>query len=62
MSKLGIQIWYKYYKSWIIPFEIANTSATFQNMMNKIMLDLIDLSVFVYINDILIYSIELNEY
>jgi hypothetical protein len=39
-----------------MPFGIANASALFQNMINKIFKDMIDLGVVAYIDDILIYS------
>ena len=37
-------------------FGLANTSATFQNMMNEGLRDVLDLGVVVYIDDILINS------
>jgi hypothetical protein len=37
-------------------FGIANTLASFQNMINEIFKDMIDLSIITYIDDILIYS------
>ena len=38
------------------PFGLANAPATFQNMMNEIFRDMIDLGVVIYLDDILIYS------
>ena len=40
----------------VMPFGLANAPATFQNMTNDIFQDLIDLSVVIYLDDILIYS------
>ena len=40
----------------VMSFGLANTSATFQNMMNEIFRDMIDLGVVIYLDDILIYS------
>ena len=40
----------------VIPFGLANTLTTFQNMMNEIFRDMIDLGVVIYLDIILIYS------
>jgi hypothetical protein len=40
----------------VMPFRLSNTLATFQNMMNYIFQDLLDLGVIVYLDDILIYA------
>ena len=45
-----------------MPFGLTNSLAAFQRMMNEIFLDLLDLSVLVYLDDILIYSDTLNEH
>jgi hypothetical protein len=39
-----------------MPFGLSNTPATFQNMMNHIFRDLLDLGLIVYLDDILIYA------
>jgi hypothetical protein len=39
-----------------MPCGIANTATSFQNMINEIFKDIIDLGVVTYIDDILIYS------
>ena len=39
-----------------MPFGHANAPATFQNMMNEIFKDMMDLGVIIYLDDILIYS------
>jgi hypothetical protein len=39
-----------------MPFRIPNAPTLFQNMINKIFKDMIDLGVVAYIDDILIYS------
>ena len=43
-------------------FDLTNSPATFQGFMNSILKDLIDKSyVIVYLDDILIYTIDLSE-
>ena len=39
-----------------MPFGSANAPPMFQNMMNEIFKDMIDLGVNIYLDDILIYS------
>ena len=39
----------------LMPFGLANPPAMFQNMMNEIFRDIIDLDVVIYLDDILIY-------
>jgi hypothetical protein len=45
-----------------MPFGIANAPASFQNMINKIFKDMINLGIIAYINDILIYSYTKEEH
>jgi hypothetical protein len=40
----------------VMPFVLSNTPATFQNMMNHIFQDLLDLGLIVYLDDVLIYA------
>ena len=40
----------------VMPFGLANAPPTFQNMMNEIFRDMIDLGVVIYLDDIFIYS------
>ena len=40
----------------LMPFGLARAPATFQNIMDELFRDLIDLGVVIYLNDILIYS------
>jgi hypothetical protein len=39
-----------------MPFGLSNAPATFQNMMNHIFRDLLDLGLIIYLDDILIYA------
>ena len=42
----------------VIPFRLMNAPATFQRFMNNIFHDLLDVCIIVYLNNILIYSID----
>ena len=45
-----------HYEYTVMPFRVADAPATFQNMMNKILKDMINHGVVIYLDDILIYS------
>jgi hypothetical protein len=60
--KTAFRTRYRYYKYLVILFGIANASASFQNMINEILYNMIDLGVVTYIDDILIYSQTKEEY
>ncbi|CAA7270379.1 unnamed protein product [Cyclocybe aegerita] len=50
---------YGSFKWRVMPFGLSNAPAAFQRFMNDIFLDLINVSVIVYLDDILIYSSDL---
>jgi hypothetical protein len=54
--KMVFKIWYGLYEYTVMPFGLSNAPATFQNMMNHIFRDLLDLGLIVYLDDILIYA------
>jgi hypothetical protein len=54
--KIVFKTWYGLYEYTIMPSGLSNTPATFQNMMNHIFWDLLDLGLIVYLDDILIYA------
>jgi hypothetical protein len=54
--KTAFKTWYGLYKYTVMPFGLSNAPATFQNMMNHIFQDSLDLGLIVYLDDILIYA------
>jgi hypothetical protein len=54
--KTAFRTRYGYYEYLVMPFGIATAPTSFQNMINKIFKDMIDLGGVTYIDDILIYS------
>ena len=50
------------YEYLVMPFGLANAPTTFQNMINKVLRDLIDQGVVTYMDNILIYSPTENEH
>jgi len=51
---------YRHYKYIIMPFELKNTPATFQRLINDTLREYLDDFVITYLNDILIYSDDLE--
>jgi len=45
-----------------MPFGVVNTPATFQTMMNKILREFLDHGAVVYLDDILIYSENMDDH
>ena len=53
---------YDQFEYLIILFELCNASSNFQNYINKTVHEYLDVFCSVYLNDILIYSDDENEY
>jgi len=54
--KTAFQTRYGLYKFQVMPFGLTNAPSTFQDMMNHIFSDMIDLGLLVYMDDFLIYA------
>jgi len=53
---------YGLYEFQVMPFGLANAPSTFQDMMNHILSDLLDVGVLAYMDDMLIYGRTLEEH
>jgi hypothetical protein len=60
--KSTLWTWYGYFKYFDRHFVIANICATNEHMINKILENLIDQCIIIYINNILIYSAKKRDY
>ena len=53
-GKKAFHTHYGHFEYLVMPFGLANAPATFQNMMNDIFKDIIDLGIVIYLDDILL--------
>jgi hypothetical protein len=60
--KTAFKIKYSHFEYKVMPFNLANTPAIFQAYINKALTGLINISCVVYLDNILIYSINRAEY
>ena len=54
--KMAFRTRYRLFKFQVMPFGLTNAPSTFQDMMNHILSDLLDIGVLAYMGDILIYA------
>jgi len=60
--KTAFRTHYGLFEYWVMPFGMTNSPATFQYFMNDIFHDMTDIFVIIYLNDILIFSKNLDEH
>ena len=56
MEKTAFQTRYGHYKFVVVPFRLTNAPAVFMDLMNRVRRPMLDRSVIVFIDDILVYS------
>jgi len=61
-DKMAFRARYRLYEYKVMPFGLVNAPATFQTMMNKILREFLDHGVVVYLDDILIYSENMDDH
>jgi len=54
--KTAFRTRYSLYEFQVMPFGLTNALSTFQDMMNQVLSDLLDIGVLAYMDDILVYT------
>jgi len=60
--KTAFRTRYGLYEFQVMPFGLTNAPSTFQDMMNHVLSDLLDVGVLAYMDDILVYAKTLEEH
>ena len=60
--KTAFRTWYKHYKYYILSFDLINALSIFQLYINSVLIEKLDVFCIIYLNNILIYSINKQEY
>jgi len=62
ICKIAFRTRYGHYEFIVMPFGLTNTSVAFMDVMNRVFRPYLDKFVVVFIDDILIYSKDMEEY
>ena len=61
-AKTTCVTWYESFEFLVMPFGLTNAPTSFCNLMNDVLFDFLDLFVVVYLDDIVIYSLTLEDH
>jgi hypothetical protein len=60
--KIAFRTWYSLFESLVMPFSLTNAPASFQYFINDVLRPYLDVFVTAYLDDILIYSDNLDDH
>ena len=60
--KTAFTIWYGTYEWLLLPLGLINTLSTFQNLMNSIFSYMLDKSLLVYLDNLLVFSTNIESH
>ena len=58
--KTAFQTWYDHFEYQVMPFCLSNAPGNFQRYVIKILAEMLDIFIIVYLDDILIYTKDLG--